>query len=141
MLRRPSLISMVTRLAGVLFELAGARRVVAVAMAAAVEAVARDASTVARMVTCRETAPSRGKAAAEVEAKTVSTAASLGICPGTVRNPRSQESLVVVEVAEVASIAGRTDTCRVNAQSQGSPESQGDLAAGLLAEMATELSL
>ena len=140
MLRRPSLTSMVTMLGAARFESAGARRAAEVATAAEVAAVAaRAASTVARMVTCPETALSLGRAAVAVEEETASTAASLGTCLATARNPRSQESLVVaVAGAAHASIVGRTDTCRVSARSQGSPESQGGPAADLLAEMTAE---
>ena len=142
MLRRLSLTSMVTRLVAALFESAGARRAaeVATAAAVAVAVAARAASTVARTVTCRETALSLGKAVAVEVAETASTAASLGTCPASARNPRSQESLVVVAVAEAAdaSIVGRTDTCRVNARSQGSPENQEGPAADLLAGMTAE---
>ena len=140
-LRRLSLTSMVTRLVAALFESAGARRAAEVAMAAEAAVVAaRAASTVARTVTCRETALSPGKAAVEEVAETASTAASLGTCPASARNPRSQESLVVVAVAEAAdaSIVGRTDTCRVNARSQGSPENQEGPAADLLAGTTAE---
>ena len=139
-LRRLSLTSMVTRLVAALFESAGARRAAEAATEAAV--AARAASTVARMVTCRETAPSPGKAAVAGVAETASTAASLGTCPASARNPRSQESLVVVAVAVAeaadASIVGRTDTCRVNARSQGSPENQEGPAADLLAGTTAE---
>ena len=142
MLRRLSLTSMVTRLVAALFESAGARRAAEVATAAAVAVAARAASTVARTVTCRETALSLGKAVAVEVAETASTAASLGTCPASARNPRSQESLVVVVVAVAeaadASIVGRTDTCRVNARSQGSPENQEGPAADLLAGTTAE---
>ena len=139
-LRRLSLTSMVTRLVAALFESAGARRAAEVATAAEAAVAARAASTVARTVTCRETAPSPGKAAVAGVAETASTAASLGTCPASARNPRSQESLVVVAVAEAAdaSIVGRTDTCRVNARSQGSPENQEGPAADLLAGTTAE---
>ena len=139
-LRRLSLTSMVTRLVAALFESAGARRAAEVATAAVAAVAARAASTVARTVTCRETALSLGKAAVAGVAETASTAASLGTCPASARNPRSQESLVVVAVAEAAdaSIVGRTDTCRVNARSQGSPENQEGPAADLLAGTTAE---
>ena len=139
-LRRLSLTSMVTRLVAALFESAGARRAAEVATAAEAAVAARAASTVARTVTCRETAPSPGKVAVAGVAETASTAASLGTCPASARNPRSQESLVVVAVAEAAdaSIVGRTDTCRVNARSQGSPENQEGPAADLLAGTTAE---
>ena len=142
MLRRPSLTSMVTMLGAARFESAGARRAAEVATAAeAAAGAARAASTVARTVTCPETALSLGRAAVAVEEETASTAASLGTCLATARNPRSQESLVVavaVAGAAHASTVGRTDTCRVSARSQGSPESQGGPAADLLAEMTAE---
>ena len=141
-LRRPSRTSMVTTLVAARFESAGVRRAAEVATAAAAAVAARAASTVARTVTCPATALSLGRAAVAVEEETASTAASLGTCPATARNPRSQESLVVVAAAVVeaahASIVGRTDTCRVSARSQGNPESQGGSAAGLLAEMTAE---
>ena len=139
-LRRPSLTSMVTTSVAAQFESAGARRAAEVATPAEAAVAARAASTVARTVTCPETALSLGRAAVAVEGETASTAASLGTCPATARNPRSQESLVVVAAAEAAhaSIVGRTDTCRVSARSQGSPESQGGPVAGLLAEMTAE---
>ena len=141
-LRRPSLTSMVTMLGAARFESAGARRAAEVATAVeAAAGAARAASTVARTVTCPETALSLGRAAVAVEEETASTAASLGTCLATARNPRSQESLaVVVAVAGAAhaSIVDRTDTCRVSARSQGSPESQGGPAADLLAEMTAE---
>ena len=119
-----------------LFESAGARRAVELGTAVAEAAVAaRAASTVARTVTCQETAPSPGRVAVVEVAETASTAASLGTCPGIVRNPRSLESLVVVAAAEAvhASIVGRKDTCRVNARSQGSPENREGPAADLVA--------
>ena len=119
-LRRPSLTSMVTRSGAARFESAGARRAAEVATPAEAAVAARAASTVARTVTCRETAlslGSLGRAAVAVEAETASTAASLGTCLATARNPGSQESLVVV------------------ARTQGS---QGGPAADLLAEMTPE---
>ena len=107
---------------------------------AAVAAAARAASTVAKTVICRETALShRKEAVAEGAAETASPAASLDTCPGTARNPRSQESLVVVAaVVADASTAGKTDTCRVNAQSRRSRESPDVLEADLLAGMIIE---
>ena len=138
MLKRPSLTSTVTRLAAVRFALTGARSLAEVAMVAAV-LVARAATTVARRVTCRETALSRRKAVAAVEARIASTAANLDTCPGIARNPRSPESLVVALAAAVgASTVGRPDTCPGNALSQRSPESHVGLAVDLLAGMTTE---
>ena len=142
MLRRPSLISMVMRLAVGRFESAGARRVVVEAMLA-VAAAEKAALTVAKTVTCLESAQSQRRAvAAAVEAEIASTAASLVTCPEIARNPRNQESLVVVEEAAAgASTADRTDTCRVNVLNRKSLVSPDALAVGLLAEVTIELSL
>ena len=141
MLRRPSLISMVMSLVEGRFESAGARRVAAAVTVAVVLAATRGASTVAKMVTCQESALSQRRAAVAAEAETASTAASLDICPRIARSPKSQESLVVVEVAVRASTAGRTDTCRVNALNRGSLVSLNAHVADLLARMTIEVSL
>ena len=140
MLKRRSLISMVMRFKESRFELAGARRVVAVVTAVADLVATKAVSTVVRMAICQETALSQRRAAAVAEAKIASTAASLDICPKIARSPKSQESLVVVEVAVGASTAGRTDTCRVNALNQRNLVSQGAHVADLLAKITIELS-
>ena len=144
MLRRLFPILMVTKLAVAHFESAGARRAAEAATAVAVAAAAaRAASTVARMVTCPETAPSLRKVVEVEEAETASTAASLVICPEIARNPRNPESLVAVVVAAVAAVVStvvKPDTCLVSALSRESQENQGVLEADQLVEMTIEFA-
>lgn len=97
MLRRLSVTSMVMSFKAGRFESAGARRVAKVVTAVEPAVVARTASTVANLVTCQETA----------------------------RNPRNQESLVVVAVAVAvtASTAASPAICHVNVRNPRNPES------------------
>ena len=110
------------------------------ATAAVAAAVARGASTVARMDICPETAPSLRKEVAAEEAETASTAGSPVTCLAIARNPRNPESLVVVAAVDAhASIVAKPDTCLGSAQSQRSRENLDVLEADQLARMTIEL--
>ena len=130
MQRKRSRNSMVTRSRAEGSESAGARRaaVITLAVVAAVETEAA-ASIADRKDTCLASATSQESQAVAVvvAARLASTADRTGICPETVINQRSPESLVVVVAAAgLASTATKKVTCLATAISQGnlvSPES------------------